>query len=37
MKIVSWIDEKYMNWKGLSYNSSPEAIQLLRENTDKIH
>ena len=38
MKIVSWIDEKYpTDWKMLSLNSCPEAIQLLRENPDKIN
>ena len=38
MKIVSWIDEKYpTNWNGLSRNSCSEAIQLLRENPDKIN
>ena len=37
MKIVSWIDEKYINWYGLSCNSCHEAIQLLRENPDKIN
>ena len=37
MKIVSWIDEKYINWKVLSENTCPQAIQLLRENPDKIY
>ena len=38
MKIVSWINEKYpTDWVGLSCNSCHEAIQLLRENPDKIN
>ena len=37
MKIVSWIDEKYINWKGLVHNTCPQAIQFLRENQDKIN
>ena len=37
MKIVSWIDEKYINWKGLVHNTCPQAIQFLRENPDKIN
>ena len=36
-KLLYWIDIDKLNQTGLSYNSHPEALKILRENPEKIN
>ena len=36
MKLLDWVPLEKLDWRGLSQNSSPGAIELLEKNLDKV-
>ena len=36
-ELLPWIDEKKLKWSGLSANTNPGAISLLKEHPEKIN